>query len=287
MKIANNNLLILFISKKSMTTIIGVKTTSGLNSIVIGADKQENFYEDGDILSGKVSTTKIIIGECWMLGHAGFSSDNGFYRFTRMMSGDRRAKSSKEIASKIVKTAVANYISDKSDFDGPHFKETNHLNTKARREGVSFEDLHEFILAARYDEKMGIWRVDEFGNLADCKDKRPFEYECLGSGSGIVENYFNELYKDGGIIVQEIDIPKAIDLVVTGLDKAQSDISTGSFFDLAILTETDLISYGSSILESIQKAKQREIERIKEHYRILEQKSLEKSSEPKKEDALS
>lgn len=270
-----------------MTTILGLKTQTGIEAVVIGSDTQVTYFDEDGTPTGKKKIVKVICGKNWVLGHAGKDDARLFY-FNRMMLGKSKAgnESSEEKTSdkKItpdqrISMAIDTYMKYGDKFDGPHFPEVNTLNTrvyrkidesedeKSRKE--EFDSLHCFILVSNQPQ-VGLWRVDEYGSLkppAKDDETESLEYVVIGSGSKIVRKYIKDQIEDEKINPMEVDIPKALDLVRNCIDKAASkDIYTGMPIDLVVLTPFDLKFPGERIHEASLRAGAEEFRRVMEEY---------------------
>jgi hypothetical protein len=247
-----------------MTTIIGIHTNAGREGIVFGSDTQLNYEDDDGRLSEKRVVYKIIDGRDWMMGHAG-GIDNNLYKFQNRLTQPKKYKSSEEEAQEIILGAIQNYERGPR-FREPHFLQVNYLSTISRREGMTLEDLHEFILAAKYDSKIGMWHVDEFGSLKQPQKDNEFEYITIGSGSDRVEKYFDEMVVDEKVDASTIDIPEALELIVRALHKAERDAFTGGAIDLTVLTAEGVDPYGRSIRKAVSDAERNLVGEIKQKY---------------------
>lgn len=236
-----------------MTTILGIKTNSGLEGVVIAADRQISIYDDdtGTII-GKEQTCKIIYGRDWIIGDAGGVS-NQFAVFLRSEKGKMK---------KMICKAVQKYHQNSKK---PHFTEINEINALAMRDGAAYDCLHEFILAAKVEEKAGLWHVDIFGNLKASEDG--VNYIALGSGEDYVAGHMDSLSENGLINNNAIDIPAAIEAAAGCLEKAQLlDPNTGGL-DLAVLSYAGVQYYGDFIQKNMKRQKEEMVAKIKENYR--------------------
>jgi len=235
-----------------MTTIVGIKANSGIEGIVLGADRQLTHYDDaGEKITRKEQIGKITYGKNWIIGDVGGVS-NQFAVFL----GTKRKKIGEQIYN-----AIQRYY-DNPKSRKPHFPEINEINTLAKRNGAEDDCLHQFILAARYDQKFNIWQVDHFGNLKESQK----EYLALGSGEDYVTKYINSISEKGFIDYDAITIPKAIDIAAKSLEIAEQDPNT-SGLDLAVLTKRGAQYFGDFIQETMEKQKTRMVDHIKRQYK--------------------
>ena len=208
-----------------MTTILGITANSGVEGVVIAADRQINDYEDPPHevkFIKKEQTQKIAYGRDWIIADAGGVS-NQFAVFLNL---------EKNKIKKMIYHAVQRFYEHPKS-KKPHFPEINEINTWARRNDVEEDCLHAMVLAAKVDRKIGLWYVDEFGNLKE--SKKEF-YLTLGSGSEYVTKHLTALSEKGSFDQNAITMPGAIDLATICLEVAEQDPNTGGL-DLAVLTQ--------------------------------------------------
>src|SRR3989338_1351566 len=232
-----------------MTTIIGIKTDSGPDGIVLAADTQLNIFDDDGSSSAKRSTRKIIYTDSWTMAQTG-SVTHLHYDFERMLLGRKRGFPEEKVFEMIAR-AVANYDQGVRYTD-PHFIEVNRLNTLHRREGGNVEDLASFIFASRHP-RLGLWEIDQMGYIKPASKELDFEYLSLGSGSKEALGYINRQIMGELAEANTIDLPRAIDLAVGAIHAAQEDVYTGGL-DLVIVTSEKVIPYGDRIKSAITKA---------------------------------
>ncbi|MDP3698300.1 MAG: hypothetical protein Q8R47_01805 [Nanoarchaeota archaeon] len=241
-----------------MTTIIGIKANSGIEGIVVAADRQLNHYDDppAEKFIRKEQINKITYGRDWIIGDAGGVS-NHFSVFLN----SKKAKM-KEMIYSAVQRYYQNPRSKKT-----HFPEVNEINTLVKRNGAEDDCLHSMLLAAKVEKRIGLWYVDEFGNLkesAGTKEKKEF-YLTLGTGEDYVAKHITALSEKGSIDHDAITIPEAINLATKCLEEAEQDPNT-SGLDLAVLTSKGVDYYGHSIQQTMEKQKKSMINRIKKQY---------------------
>lgn len=237
-----------------MTTIVGIKANYGIEGIVIGADRQLNYYDDaGEKITKKEQICKITYGKDWIVGDAGGIS-NQFAVFLY---------SKKEKMKERIYKAVQRYQQNPKS-KKPHFPEINEINTIAKRNGVEDDCLHQMILAAKIGRKIGLWDVDEFGNLKE--SEKDLNYLTLGTGEDYVTKHLTSLSEKGLINHSAITIPTAIDVTVKCLEVAEHDPNTGGL-DLAVLTAKGVNYYGDFIQETMERQKKYMINSIKKRYK--------------------
>lgn len=266
-----------------MTSILGIKTSPGSYpaGIVIGSDRQETYVDLGGKPLFKGEVNKIISGLGWVLACGGTSwnsTDDHYYnRFVRTLSGDKRVGSNPNKPNEIIKKTIENYnlwTEHGKRYKGLQFEEVALLNAYARRLGAPPDEINQFILAVNTPE-MGIWEVDEFGNLNSPKEQE-FEWLCLGSGSDDIQTYIQDSTIEGKINSEDISIRKAIKIIKGALEKAKRDIYTGYFIDIVVLTDKpEPEHFGESIRQAMNKAYEEEFSKIDTLYERREQEAGE------------
>ena len=196
-----------------MTTIVGIKANSGVEGIVIATDRQLNHYDDaGKTILRKETISKIVYGREWIIADAGGIS-NQFAVFQNMDQEKMKQK---------IYRAVQRYKPDPPK--DPQFREINRINTIARRNDATLDCLHELVMAAKIDENLGLWHVDEFGSLTEYE----FEpnYFTMGSGKDHVTKYITSLAENGKINNYKLSLPAAIEIAVEAIKLAEEDPNT-------------------------------------------------------------
>lgn len=269
-----------------MTSIIGIKLPEK-NCIVLGSDSQINIESDDGEFEEKVKAyKKIMYGQNWAIAHSGYSGDDNenktFERFLGILNGEKKYRSSEEIARRLVEEAIENYEKsvsrtrkskeEWSDFLAKsHFNLVNLLNTtimryaKYKSEDDSI-DLTYFLLAT-CPPKLGLWYVDAHGNLRDVVSfRRDLDYLCLGSGAEKISNYIKNLIDDDKIDSDTITIPETIGVVKGALERAERDPFTGGPKDLIVLDKNGVHYYGDKIKEGLTKAENDIFDEIKQEF---------------------
>ena len=259
-----------------MTSIIGIKTNVGIESIIVGSDTQEVVYErDGENPSAKrEEISKIITGSNWIISYAGNNNTDGFYRFTRFLKGDKRYLKEGETPDLLIKSAVENYVRYGKKFQGPHFRRVADSNADVMKEKNDTDELNIYLLAVYFDTRLnGLWYIDELGNLVEPKDQRElnktekdFDYICMGSGGEDMEKYIEQSVFEGEINTREIDIKEAVKMVFASLRKANKDPLTGFLKDIAIINKNGVERYGDIIKNKLIKAEREAEEEITSRY---------------------
>jgi 20S proteasome alpha/beta subunit len=266
-----------------MTTIVGIKTNSGPESIVLATDTQFTWYKEG-IRQSKDEIFKLRVGDEYALAFAG-NIDKNLSAFLNYVDGKRSFESYLNFVIPSHKKKNVEYFKKiipflfkreehpiKEATENWYFPEFNILNTFVLRgdEDSDLEQLAELVIAKR--NPLGLYQVDVFGNISESDPANDIEYIALGSGSEIVENYIDdEQYKEGRknplkINYDDLNLESAIDLAIGALKKAMKDTDTGGIIDLAIVDEKEVIHYGPLIKSKIQKAERDAYKEIKNKY---------------------
>lgn len=238
-----------------MTTLLGIKTNSGIEGIVIATDKQVSHWNEG-VFTKKTTINKIFHGNNYIIANTGAIGDNPFAILEQTQ---------KEELVQLVEEAVKKYRLDPSS-EYPHFEKINHINTLLYREHEDEDYLHTLLMATNTNEKLELWEVDHFGSLKTPQKKKKIEYHVLGSGKKYVKKYIKRLLEKGAINQAEITIHTAIDIAIAAIQEAQKDPHT-SGLDLAVLTNNGATYYGDLIKEIVEKQKKEIINSIKKDYR--------------------
>jgi len=211
-----------------MTTLVGIKTNHGPQHIVIASDRQQSVEEDEE----KQDVRKIYYGKNWVIGVSGGAiDDKALTRFFGMLKGDKRYRSSPEIAERMIKNALERKV----------FYEVNELNRRVAKRDRSIDGTYRFLFATNSIE-FGLWEIDEFGNMLEPPEENEFEYFCLGSGGEKAKRYIGSVLKEGVLNGKEIDketisVDVAIPLAKRAVQSAEEDLSTGFGYDLIIVPQ--------------------------------------------------
>ncbi len=242
-----------------MTTLIGIKTNSGLDRIVLASDNQITRYDKKDNKPvSKHPDRKLYYEDKWAIGIAGVS-DYETTKFFGVLRGNKTYGSSEENAKRIIEGAIKNL----------DFPEINELNKKLRKKGIDLEDLPAFIFAAN-EPKLTLWWIDEFGNFHKRDEEAEFDYICLGSGEDKASQYIESLIENEKIKKDKITTREAIRIARESIYAAEKDMDTGLGYDLVILTEHEIKSWGDEIKKEIREAEAKKLEDIANYYESLE-----------------
>lgn len=245
-----------------MTTIIGIRTNAGLDSIVLASDYQVTGYDGRDKPISRGYDKKIWHGEYWALGNDGLDCGE-VHQFFRVLMGHKRYDSSPEIANEIFQRALKE----------KDFVEIRTLNRGLRKKDYRLEDLPSFIFAVNKPE-LSLWWIDEFGNLHERDEDKNFDYICAGSGEEMAEKYIQDLIDERKIDREKITTKIAIKIVRGTIRSAEKeDLTTGLGYDLVIVTaEKGIKSWGEEIKKEIREAEEKKLDAIGDEYEPQEKK---------------
>ncbi len=247
------------LTTKRMTTIIGIRTNHGLEGVVMASDHQSSKYDEGELVS-KTSVKKIYCGDYWAMGDAG-ADDKHVLKFYKVLMGHRNCNSNEQKA----KTTIERAVREK------YFEEVVNLNTLVMKKDNAndIEKAHSFLFAVNKPD-MGLWYVDEFGNLKEPSDDKDIDYACIGSGEKKVDEYLERAISEQDIDRDKITIGIAIDLIRGAMNAAEKDAATGFGYDLIVITDKEVRNYGDEIKKSIVNAEREKLEEIKKAYNGIE-----------------
>lgn len=237
-----------------MTTLIGIKTNFGLESIVLVGDYQITSTDKEEKEISKRAERKLHYGENWVMGAAGVYRRE-LTKFFGIIKGYKNYNSNPERANEIIEKAIKE----------KEFEEILQLNKKLRRRGLDMEDIPAFILAVN-KPKLFLWWVDEYGNIKNPEEDNEFDYVCLGSGEERADRYIQSLIEEQKIDRDKIGIREALKIARDSMYAAERDPGTGMGYDIIVVTEKEIRSWGEEIKEEIRKAEEKKIEDIGDYY---------------------
>jgi 20S proteasome alpha/beta subunit len=234
-----------------MTTIVGIKTNSGLDSIVLASDLQSS---DEEAETKFRIPRKIYVGDNWAMGDAG-GDDKAVRRLYGKLRGNKNYGSNDNIAGEMLERAIKEKL----------FYEVRELNTELRKKDCSMDETHAFVFAVSKPE-LFLWKIDEFGNLKDPKEDHDIDYVCVGTGRERVEKYIEGLLDEEKFDRDEINTNAAIHIARGAMKAAEGDVWTGLGYDLVILTKAGVKVWGKKIREVLEKAETDKLEEIAKKY---------------------
>lgn len=225
-----------------MTTLIGIQTNSVLESIIIVADRQVTIEEEGRV--SKRPVKKIYTGESWIMGDAG-ADDSEIAEFYRSLKNDE------ERTMRMIEGAL----------EKRRFMEVDTLNARVTAsEGRTIDDAHCFLLAINKPH-LGLWIVDELGNLKAPPKENEIPYVCLGSGSKKVKEHMEYLLGEEEIDVEKMTTRQGMIIAESCFSAAEKrDLYTGLGLDMYVIYKTEIRETSKKIKRAMLEAKKREFE---------------------------
>ena len=254
-----------------MTTILGIKTNTGEESIVLAADTRIGIYDDNDELYATEKASKIRTGSFYALAFCGatdsylesffnyISRKKNFQEFVSFISQSKEEGAPKKFStSPLAKAVKENY-----------FEALNYHNRfLAQRNDGKIDDAVELVLAVN-KPSLQLFTVDAFGNLNGSKRPGGLEYVCAGAGVSEVHEYFSQqeyqsdaLLKNNKVTLDHISLPRALQMAISAINKASlTDKGTGEVVDLVVLKKDKIDDHSSKALKSIDQIYKKIIER--------------------------
>lgn len=241
-----------------MTTLLGVKSTSNIESIVIAADRQLTI-EDGDKFS-KRPIKKLYTGESWIMGDAGADDSEVDDFYTDMRKDESRTLQK-------IKTAL----------EKGRFMEIDELNAKIMaKEEKCIDDAHCFILAIN-KPYLGLWKIDELGNLKTPPKELLIPYVCLGSGEEKVKERMEYILGEDEIDRENISTRQTINIGESCFTAAATrDLHTGLGLDMYVISKLGIRETSRKIRRAMLDAKKKEFEEECVYFDNLEREEAER-----------
>lgn len=232
-----------------MTTLIGIKTNTEHEAIVLGADTQMAIYE-GEKPVTKKPLYKIVSGDFWSIAHSGAITDELRKFYNRLTKPDAFKNFGKEKLRESVLDAVKK----------KRFRDVNELNAEYYRKESDTEDLHEFLFAVN-DPELRLFHIDPFGNLKSSEDG--LCYLTLGTGEEEAGDYIEEKLDGEHYDSGNVNLEAALRLCRESLKKASSrDMYSGGPIDFAVIRKDDISTPGKRLEKAIEAAEKEEFEQI-------------------------
>jgi hypothetical protein len=238
---------------KLMTTIFGLQSNHGLESIVLIADNQSNHLEDGEITK-TIPITKLFYGDFWVMGDSG-GDDKDVRRFYNYFRGYKNAGSNPVKAKSALKTAVTKGF----------FPQVDKLNRNVMRKTNDIENTHNFILAVN-EPKLELYKVDEFGNFHKPDDDDELDYVSLSDDKEEIDKYITDLLADRKYDRERITTGNAIDIAIGLMKRAERKANSGLGYDLIVISNGGIHNVGRNIRKKVMQAEYNAIEKEKEKF---------------------
>jgi len=235
-----------------MTTIVGLKTTTGLDAIVLASDFTKTMiYPNNDM---EVRDMKKI-----------YHTNNFAFTISGNIDLDLLPELWKNLKSKKSKDEE-NYIDVKKRLEDGFFEEIRLLNQIQCDSDIEFQTQQQtaFMFATRYSGKVGLYKVYPLGQVEESNSN----YICLGSGTEYIEEMLEREYEFKSLDGPKIDLRKAVKLAQESISLANRDMFSGSdIVDFAIITKDSIKYYGNSLRKNLKIYKNQQInEIIKKYY---------------------
>ncbi len=228
-----------------MTTIVGIRTNTDLDAVVLASDTQMNLFDEKGKPYGKKPFYKITYGSFWALAHVGAVTDE-----VRTFYNKLSKSSDEEYAKKVISTAV----------ETQRCMEVDALNSKYYKRTKDDEDLIEFLLAIN-KPKIELYHIDFFGNLRPHSDDQcPFM--VFGTSEKEVNDYLLDKFEGETYDSANINIKTALTLCRMALKRAEGDIYSGGPMDITVVRDEGVFSHSRSIRKALENAEDSEFERI-------------------------
>lgn len=254
-----------------MTTIIGLETVLGEETIILGADSQISLLDEKDKGVGKIQRRKIIVGPFYSLAIAG-TDTREVLKLSGRLEGTKKYLQEEEKTGDIVKKAFERYEKGEKmrQFDEVNY--VNAIRTKEKKASTDTGDLIEMVIACQ--NPFGLWHVDIYGTITSfSKDRdtfpedREYPYVVVGSGSDEVKKFFDlTLDEEGKYSPAGVDLPTGIELVYQALVKSTKDFYTGRPFGIVVVKKDSIDDYVGDMLKSFKTAEESVIANIKNEY---------------------
>jgi len=237
-----------------MTTILGLKTTQGPESIVLAADYLASLIAhtseggNGGILE-QIDFRKTYCGENFAFTMTG-SASGPLYDFWEQLKIDDKEN--------------PNFIDVESRLENEFFDEIKLLNLQAGDSDMEFNTNGQvrFIFATNYNEQPKLYAVYPMGAVRELK-----MCTYAGSGTDFIEERLSEVYTSHSLDGPQINLEQAINLADECITLARGDVFSKSIVpDLAIITPKSVQYYGDVLRERFKKFKERELAKIIKKY---------------------
>ncbi len=200
-----------------MTTIIGIKTTSGsVDAVVMGADTRRVYYDNHNNLVGNGTCTKFIHreGAPWIMAYSGWETPH-YQRFYRELVGSfkRELQTTMQLDELVEGTRT-------------HFEPVARLAMKHRR----LTDQISLLLAAGRSGGPGLWSFAEDGTSRELDNGATMTYVSIGESEKWAKRIFEQLYVPAALVTFEW----AVELIRFVLGFAQGKYTRG--YQLAVIT---------------------------------------------------
>ncbi|MEK6923317.1 MAG: hypothetical protein AABW84_01320 [Nanoarchaeota archaeon] len=256
-----------------MTTLLGIKTNSGEEAVVLVTDTQVT-YGSEEHNKNRKPFYKMANGDFWALGFIGSQWDE-----SRKFYNQLTTRRFKDFTEKDIEQMILSSIQKK------RFIEIDTINAEfMRRYDEGESGTMEFLLATN-KPKVELYFIDAYGNIYTLDDLDYHEPFIVKSATDdtkkAIINYINEKISGDDIgSGDRIDLELALNLAKGAMQKVETDIYSSGPIDITILTKNGIFNYGRQIKKAIEDAENAAFsEIIKKH--------IPKESEMKKDGSRS
>src|SRR3989344_2094904 len=240
-----------------MTTLLGIKTNSGEEAVVLVTDTRVIFGNDES--KGRTPFYKTAIGEFWALSSMGTHWDGSRKFYNKLTSPKRYKDTIKKERFIEIDTLNAEYML--ADGDG----ESGTLQ----------------FLFGTNKPKIELYFIDSYGNLRTTQDlNNEVSLIVKSTDDGIEDSIYNTiLEKIRGEDVgssDRIDLETALKVAYEGMKKIDVDLYSGGPIDITVITKDGVFNYGKQIKKALADAESAAFENILSKYK----KDKEESRSP-------
>ncbi|MBT4334384.1 hypothetical protein HOD61_01045 [archaeon] len=234
-----------------MTTIVGVKTTTGLDAIVLAADYTKTTFYGA---SGGNSINNAESGKMKKL----YCARNFAFGFAGKMDLDHIGELWQKL--KIKNKKNKNYIDVSEQLRNGYFEEIAMMNSIQTTMGDYIDSTAqtEFIFGTNEGDELSLHHVSPLGAVTNFDN-----YVFSGSGSEYVEEYLEDAYDIRSLDGPSINLRKAVNLARKSIHLAKKDMYSGTeILDFTIITKDSITYYGDNLRKKLKKFKNKEIKKI-------------------------
>ena len=252
-----------------MTTLLGIKTNSGEEAVVLVTDTQVIFGNDES--KGRTPFYKTAIGEFWALSSMGTHWDGSRKFYNKLTSPKRYKDTTEKDVEKIILEAIKK----------ERFIEIDTLNAEYMlADGDGESGTLQFLFGTN-KPKIELYFIDSYGNLRTTQDlNNEVSLIVKSTDDGIEDSIYNTiLEKIRGEDVgssDRIDLETALKVAYEGMKKIDVDLYSGGPIDITVITKDGVFNYGKQIKKALADAESAAFENILSKY----EKDKEESRSP-------
>ncbi len=238
-----------------MTTIVGLKTTVGLDAIVLAADYTKTLMHSN---SGENPLNSMESGDMRKI----YSTRNFAFSFSGHLSPEYMTALWDTL--KVNKKSNEDYIDVSGRLEDGFFNEIRNFNVMQGDSETNFDnDKQTSFIFATKGVKLGLYYVHPMGLVEEFSD----DYVCAGSGSDYIEEMLDTAYEFKSLNGPKIDLRKAVNLAQKSIRLSKKDLFSGSdIVDFAIITKDSIDYYGNSLRKELKEFKRKKFSEIVKSY---------------------